>query len=178
MKSGVCGLGLLAAIEPARISALLQKWAHVKSKVAASHMGWVNSHWDDLGVAKSLSEVEECVSKALIAVTIDTVEGTRWIKTIIEMESKDPLKHVSTGVEMELQATIIRIRSELERDGSEELMNVAACIVKLHNCAAVVCRSLPGSASLVVNSDAEIVVAELEQASSLVLVEVSKMVLR
>lgn len=54
---------------------------------------------------------------------------------------------------MESQAAIFRIRMELERDDSEALWNVETSRAALQNRVAEVCRILPNTNTLMIDSD-------------------------
>lgn len=68
-----------------------------------------------------------------------------------------------TQIEMESQVAILRIWTELERDDSEALENVATCRPVLHNRVAKVCLTLPDMTNSMVGFDANVAVVEPEQ---------------
>lgn len=83
--------------------------------------------------------------------------------SITGLKLKDVLKRLSTHVEMESQAAVLRVRPELERDDSEALRNVATCRAVLKSRVADICRSLPEMADAVAGFDEYIAGIEPEQ---------------
>lgn len=67
---------------------------------------------------------------------------------------------MSTQIEMKQQAATPCIQAKLERNDSEALLNVVVRRAMLHNLVANVCRTLPGTATLVVNFDVGVVVTD------------------
>lgn len=82
------------------------------------------------------------------------------------------MERVSTQIESESQASISRIRPELERDDSEAFQNVATCRSVSHSRVVEVCRSLSGMTEFVVDCDADIAVVEPAQTEEVALKQV------
>lgn len=73
-----------------------------------------NSRWTTHGIVKEASEVENDVSKALMAVSKVVAYATKRKFYIIWFEQKEASKRVSTQTEIESHSVILHIRAELE----------------------------------------------------------------
>lgn len=95
-----------------------------------------------------------------MAVSGEATDGTKWKVSIIRLELKDALKRLSTQIEIESQAAILRIRAEPERSGSEALQKTATCRSMLHNRVAEVRCDLSHTTDWVTCFDVNIAVIE------------------
>lgn len=82
----------------------------------------------------------------------------------MELKLKSAMTQVSTQIEIELQAAILRICTETVCNDSDALLNVAPCRALLHNCVTNFCRCLPDKTSSVAGFIADTTVVELERA--------------
>lgn len=85
------------------------------------------------------------------------------------LKLKDSLKRVSTQIETELQAAILRIRTKLKRVDGETLQNVAACQAVLQNRAVEARHGLPDTTGSAVGFDADVAFLEFGQKVDVVL---------
>lgn len=109
----------------AKLKAVAEKVASVKAKLIASCVEVASPWWSAHDMAKGASKIEDDVSKSLMVVSGKVAHATKRKVTIIGLQSKNLLKRLLTQIEMKLQAAILCIRLELERDDSEALAKIA-----------------------------------------------------
>lgn len=109
-------------------------------------------------------KVEDDVSKTLMVVSREVADATKRTATIVGLEFKGALKWLTIRIEIKSRAAISCIRSELDRDDTRALRNVASCRAVLHNWVAEAHRSLSETTDAVADFDENIAVVELEQA--------------
>lgn len=110
-----------ATLDSARLKAVTDELASVKLELADSCTLGTSSRLSAHAIDKSASQVENGVSKALMAMSGAVVDATERKVFIIGLEWKDALRRVSTQMEMDSQAVISRTKVELERIGRENL---------------------------------------------------------
>lgn len=164
----------LATKKPAQLKSWTEELISVSSKLVTSCVESANSRWSAHSVAKGVSKVEEDVSNALKAMSSVVTDATRWVESITGSELKNALKQVSTQIETELPAAILRIRTEHESDDRETFLNVVTCRAVLFNHLAELCRSLPDTINLVASFDAKIAVVDPKQTGNAILDQVPK----
>lgn len=71
---------------------MTEKWAGVKSKLAASRVECVNFRWSAHSVTKGASKVEDNVSNVVMAVSGEVTGAAKRKVSIIGLELKDVLK--------------------------------------------------------------------------------------
>lgn len=83
--------------------------ASFKLRWTASRVESANSRRNALSAVKVVSQIEEDLSNALMAVSGKATGAMKQKVSIIESELMDELKQGSTHIEMESQATILGI---------------------------------------------------------------------
>lgn len=91
------------------------------------------------------------MSNALVAMSRIVTNAAKLKLVINRLELKGALKRVSTQIEINSQTAVAKIRSDLDREDSEALPNVAACRTVSHTRLLEVCCSLSEADGLVVN---------------------------
>lgn len=100
------------------------------------------------------------MTSVLIAVSREDTLATRLNAFFTGLDLKDFLKRVSTQIEIESQATILQIRTDIGHDDSEALRNFAIRRALFCNRVTNVCRSLPDITDSVAGLDSKVAVVQ------------------
>lgn len=99
----------LAEVEPARERALVEELDSVKSKLAASCVECANFRWDAQSVVNNTRKAEKANARFIAEVSKKLIGSTNRHVAIVEKESADALKRVSTHKEMESKGVFFRM---------------------------------------------------------------------
>lgn len=112
-----------ATVESPQLKAVTDELVSFRSKLATSRAESANSRWSTHSTAKAASKVKDDVGEALMVVSGEVTDATKWKVSITSLKLKNFLKQVSNHITMKSQAAIYLIRAEPECNDSYSLRN-------------------------------------------------------